>query len=175
MDKKYKIISERLNFREMTEDDFDLIYSILKNKEIMYAWEHGFSENETLKWIEKNKIRYKNDGYSYFFVTEKKTGNFIGLIGPLIENIDGKNYTGIAYILDKKYWKLGYATEAVKACIKYSFEILKVNRVIAEIRPENIASRRVAERVGMKIEGEFIKNYNGKDMLHLIYSILKVK
>lgn len=147
MDKEYKIISERLKFREIAEDDFDSIYNILKDKEIMYAWGHGFSKKETKK--------------------------FIGLMGPLIEDINGEKHIGVAYILDKRYWGLGYATEGVSACIKYAFDILKANKVIAEIRPENIKSRKVAERIGMKIEGEFIKFYNGENMLHLIYSISK--
>lgn len=173
MGKEYKIISERLNFREIIEDDFDLIYNILKDEEIMYAWGHGFSKKETREWIEKNKIRYRNEGYSYFSVFEKKTKKFVGLIGPLIEDINGEKYIGVAYILDKKYWGLGYAIEGVNASIEYAFDILKTNKVIAEIIPENIKSRKVAERVGMKVEGEFIKVYNGENMLHLIYSILK--
>ena len=46
----------------------------------------------------------------------------------------------------------------------------EARRVIAEIRPENRRSRRVAERLGMQVTGEFVKRYHGKDMLHLIYS-----
>lgn len=173
MKNKYRITSERLKFKEIAEDDFDSIHNILKDEEIMYAWGHGFSKKQTVEWIEKNKVRYKNEGYSYFSVFEKETKKFIGLMGPLIEDINGEKYIGVAYILDKRYWGLGYAMEGVSACIKYAFDILKANKVIAEIRPENIKSRKVAEKVGMKIEGEFIKFYNGENMLHLIYSISK--
>ena len=52
----------------------------------------------------------------------------------------------------------------------YAFSSLGARRVIAEIRPENRRSRRVAERLGMQVTGEFVKRYHGKDMLHLIYS-----
>lgn len=173
MKNKYRITGERLNFREIIEEDFNLIHNILRDKEIMYAWGHGFSKKETMEWIEKNRVRYKNEGYSYFSVFEKETKKFIGLIGPLIEDINGEKHIGVAYILDKRYWGFGYATEGVSACIKYAFDFLHVNKVIAEIRPENINSCRVAERVGMKIEGEFVKIYNNESMLHLIYSILK--
>ncbi|MGL5623713.1 GNAT family N-acetyltransferase, partial [Cetobacterium sp.] len=54
MKNKYRITSERLNFREITEEDFHSVYNILKDKEIMYAWGHGFSEDETQEWIKKN-------------------------------------------------------------------------------------------------------------------------
>ena len=175
MKNEYQIISERLKLRKIKEDDYNLIYNILKDEEIMYAWGHSFSKEETKEWIEKNKIRYKNEGYSYFSVFEKQTEKFIGLIGPLIEDINGEKYVGVAYRLDKKYWGLGYATEGVNACIEYAFNVLKVNKVIAEIRPENIKSRNVAKRVGMQIEGEFIKTYKGENILHLIYCILQRK
>ncbi|MGL5413446.1 GNAT family N-acetyltransferase, partial [Cetobacterium sp.] len=54
IDVRDKIVSERLNFREITEEDFHSVYNILKDKEIMYAWGHGFSEDETQEWIKKN-------------------------------------------------------------------------------------------------------------------------
>ncbi|MGL4672468.1 GNAT family N-acetyltransferase [Cetobacterium sp.] len=168
---KYIIESERLKFRKIIDEDFDKIYNILKDEEIMYAWEHGFSESETKEWIQKNKVRYENEGFSYFFVTQKDTGDFIGVIGPLIEEIAEEKYIGVAYIIDKKYWGYGYATEGVKSCIEYAFNILKASKVIAEIRPKNTKSSKVAERVGMKIEGEFIKVYKGNNMRHFIYSI----
>ncbi|MGL5175767.1 MAG: GNAT family N-acetyltransferase [Cetobacterium sp.] len=168
---EYIVESERLKFRKIVDMDFNKIHKILKDEEIMYAWGHGFSEDETREWIEKNKIRYKNEGFSYFSVIQKNTGDFIGVMGPLIEEIGGEKNVGVAYIIDKKYWGNGYATEAVKVFIDYAFNILKVNKVIAQIRPENIKSSKVAQRVGMKLEGEFIKIYKEEEMLHYIYSI----
>ena len=55
----------------------------------------------------------------------------------------------------------------------YAFGRLKSDKVIAEIRPMNRASIKVAERIEMKIEGSFDKVYKDKDMPHLIYSITK--
>lgn len=52
----------------------------------------------------------------------------------------------------------------------YAFDRLGAQKVIAEIRPENRPSRRVAERLGMWVEREFVKHYRGKEMPHLIYS-----
>ena len=48
-----------------------------------------------------------------------------------------------------------------------------LDEVIAEIRPENKKSRRVAERLGMTISGSFVKTYKGKEMPHLIYVLKK--
>ena len=94
-------------------------------------------------------------------------------MGPLVENINGKEFIGVAYILNKKSWGRGYATEGIKECIRYIFENTVAEKVIAQIRPENKSSIKVALRLGMELEGEFIKLYEGKHMKHLIYSIKK--
>ena len=154
------------------EDFFDLKI-IFQDIEIMYAWEHAFTDNEIYEWIEKNLERYSRDGFSYFAAIDKNANNFIGVIGPLIEEIDGIKYMGIAYILNKKYWGMGFATEGAKACVNYAFDILHANKIIAQIRPNNLPSRRVAEKLNMKIEGQYIKNYYNVDMPHLIYSLTK--
>ena len=167
------IETPRLGLRYIAKDDFEELCSFLQNPEVMYAWEHGFTDEEVHQWIEKNLARYSKEGYSYFAAIEKSTGEMIGVIGPLIEEIEGVSHIGIAYILNNKYWSKGFATEGARACINYAFDQLNAAKVIAEIRPENAASRKVAERLGMKIEGQFVKHYNNKEMLHLIYSITK--
>ncbi|MGL6113589.1 MAG: GNAT family N-acetyltransferase [Cetobacterium sp.] len=163
--------SSRINFRKINRNDFNDIYEILGDEEIMYAWEHGFSQEEVKEWIEKNLLRYGNEGYSYFAMIEKNTGKFIGVMGPLIEEIEGEKFLGLAYILNKKYWRQGYGIEGAKACLNYAFKILKGEKVIAQIRPENISSIKVAKSLGMKLEKEIIKTYRGKKMPHLIFSI----
>ncbi|SHK88945.1 GNAT family N-acetyltransferase [Desulforamulus aeronauticus] len=165
--------SERLAFRKIDRDDFKDLCTMLQDIEVMYAWEHAFTDEEVYEWIDKNLIRYENEGFSYFAAIEKATGKFVGVIGPLIEEIDGIPYTGIAYILNKNFWCKGYAVEGAKACMDYAFAKLNADKVIAQIRPNNFPSRKVAEKLGMKIESEYTKHYNGSDMLHLIYSRTK--
>ena len=169
------IESERLKLRKITSDDFDDLCEILQDIEVMYAWEHAFSDSEVAEWIDKNIKRYEADGFSYYAAIEKETNQFIGVIGPLIEDIEGVRYIGIAYILNKRSWNKGYAVEGAKASIEYAFNTLNAAKVIAQIRPENLSSRRVAEKLGMEVENVYIKHYSGKDMPHLIYSIRKQK
>lgn len=142
---------------------------ILQDKAVMYAWEHCFTENGVRQWIDKNLVRYEKDGFSYFAAIEKQSNQVVGVMGPLIELINGVLHIGIAYLLKKAFWGKGYATEGVKACMEYAFHVLHADKVIAQIRPSNIRSRNVARAVGMHIEGAYNKRYHGKDMLHLIY------
>lgn len=162
--------SERLRFREIEEGDATKLCVFLQDAAVMYAWGHAFSDAEVDAWIAENRKRYAAEGFSYFAAIHKDTGEMVGAIGPLIEHIDGIDHFGVAYILKKKYWNCGYAIEGAQACMAYAFEVLRAERVIAEIRPENLASRKVAERLGMRVEGEFVKYYKGEAMVHLIYA-----
>jgi RimJ/RimL family protein N-acetyltransferase len=87
----------------------------LQDIEVMYAWEHAFSDEEVSKWISENIERYETDGFSYFAAVEKETNRLIGVIGPLIEEIENRKCIGVAYILNKSYWNKGYAVEGVRA------------------------------------------------------------
>ena len=144
--------------------------AILQDEQTMYAWEHGFTDDEVREWVKKNIFRYETDGFSYFAVLRHDTGELIGVMGPLMEEVEGSRHIGIGYILRRDCWHCGYAAEGAAACLNHAFEALNAERVIAQIRPENTASRRVAERLGMTVTGQFVKTYRGKEMPHLIYS-----
>lgn len=91
-----RLETERLRPRPLTDGDTEALRPILQDAEVMYAWEHAFSDEEVRAWI-------------------------------------------------------------------------------AEIRPENLPSRGLAERLGMRPAGSFIKRYRGKDMEHIIYEINKTE
>lgn len=162
------IETERLYLRRLQQEDLPAMSKVLQNEKVMYAWEHAFSAAEVAQWLQECQRRYEEDGFGYLAVMEKKSGNFIGMAGPLMENIDGSKVPGIGYILDNAYWQQGYAVEAARGSINYLLA-LGYKKIVAEIRPENLASRRVAEKLGMQIEGELVKHYRGKDMPHLLY------
>lgn len=159
----------RLELREMTCSDFPLLGRTLQDIEVMYAWEHAFSDDEVLDWIECNIERYRTDGYGYWLAFERESGACIGQLGLLKEEILGIPHMGIGWIVAKEYWGRGYALEGATACLNYAFNTLNAPRVIADIRPSNLASRRVAERIGMLEQGSYNKFYNGVIMPHLLY------
>lgn len=164
------IETNRLYLRKIQLDDYNAIRSILQDIDVMYAWEHAFSDKEVSEWIDENIMRYNRDGYSYWAVIEKDTNQLIGVTGLISEQADDEKYVGIGYIYNKSSWKLGYALEGALACVKYAFETLHVDEVTAQIRPNNLSSRKVAEKLGMTIKNEFVRNYKGKDIKHFFYS-----
>lgn len=165
--------TERLNLRYITQDDFEELKIILKDKDVMYAWEYDFTDNDVQEWIDKNLEHYKKYNLGFFIMSENKTGNIIGQAALEPDTIEGKQYYEIGYILKKEYWHKGYATEMANALKEYAFNTLKLNEVIFEIRPNNLLSCKVAETLEAEICGEFIKNVRSRKMTHLIYKLSK--
>lgn len=166
--------TERLNLRQMDVDDFLELSLILKDREVMAAWEYDFTDKDVYGWINKNKELYERYGLGYFLLQEKSSGNIVGQAALMLDRINGEEYYEIGYILKRECWGQGYATEAAVGLAKYAKEKLCKDVVIFEIRPENNRSRRVAERLGAKECGSFIKNVRGKEMNHLIYKLFMV-
>ena len=163
--------TDRLVLRFMNHGDYSDIAEMLQDAEVMYAWEKTFDDMEVCGWINKMCARYKNDGYGYFLAVDKNLNQAVGQIGLLSEEIGREKFVGVGYMLKRRYFGCGYAAEGAAGCLDYAFNVLKTDRVIADIRPSNGASRHVAEKLGMKAAGSFIKHYDGKDMEHIVYEL----
>jgi len=173
MEQNIVIETPRLILRKISIDDYQGISKILQDIEVMYAWEHAFSDQEIINWINENIMRYDRDGYSYWAVVEKSSGQLVGVCGIIAESADNEDYIGIGYIFNKAFWHQGLAFESANACKSYAFRTLKISELTAQIRPENFRSRNVAEKLGMSVIKQFDRLYRGKQMPHLLYGCSK--
>ena len=163
--------TERLYLREYVEEDFAPLHDIFSDAETMSYYPSPFTIDQTESWITRNLERYQNDGYGLWAVCLKENGFVIGDCGHSNAIINGHKEEEIGYHINKSYWSKGYATEAALKCKEYAFNILKLNKVISIIDPNNQQSIRVAEKTGLKLERqEHI--FNKK---HLIYSAENIK
>ena len=165
------IETERLYLREITQSDFPLLCKHLQDIEVMYAYEHAFSDAEVQEGIEKQFERYKKDGFGVWAVILKANGELIGQCGLSMQPFADREVLEIGYIFQKEYWHKGYATEAAIACKEYAFTKLNADEVFSIIRDTNIASQNVAKRNGMTITDTFTKHYYGIDMPHYLFSV----
>ena len=85
-------------------------------------------------------------GYGLYAVEEKATGAFIGRIGLI--NPEGWPGLEAGWLLGRQHWGHGFATEGARAVVRMAYEALAATHVISLIRPENLASIRVAEKLG---------------------------
>ncbi|MDR2752014.1 MAG: GNAT family N-acetyltransferase, partial [Clostridiales bacterium] len=156
--------TERLKLRGLRQKDMNALFGIMSKPEVMYAWEAGFTKKETRNWISTQISRYRKNGYGYFAVILKSTKKLIGQAGLLRTeaNVNGEQITEIGYIFDNEYWGNGYALEAARACVDLAFHKFGLEKICATIRPENTASAKVAEKLGMKKVGVYVKVHNNK-------------
>jgi len=167
------IETNRLYFRKLTNEDFEDLREMLQDADVMTAWEHIFSELQVQEWLNRQFERYEKDGVGVFAMIEKDTGVMVGQGGLVWSEINGARVLEITYMLKKEYWHKGFAIEGARGLTDYAFKEMDIDKVYIPIRPENSASRKVAEKLGAKVNGEYVKNYNNKDMLHLIYVLDK--
>lgn len=165
--------TNRLFLREMEQSDFNSLCIFLQDFEVMYAYEHAFSNDEVQAWLDNQIRRYKQYGFGLWAIIKKDTNECIGDCGLTYQDFNGKEVLEIGYHLQKKFWHQGFATEVAIACKEYAFNKLNANEVFSIIRDNNIPSQKVAIRNGMKICGEFTKHYYNMDMPHVVFSVKK--
>jgi RimJ/RimL family protein N-acetyltransferase len=142
----------RLRLREFTMNDADAMEAVLGDPAAMQYYPAAFDRKGVEAWIEKNMARYQRDGHSLWAMLLKDTGELIGDCGCAVQEVEGRNEVEVGYHVRRDLWGHGYATEAARACMEYAFTKLGVERVISMIRPENVQSRRVAEKNGLACE-----------------------
>lgn len=116
--RKRKMILEtkRLYLREMNQSDYDALYRILQDEEVMYAYNGAFNDEETQAWLDKQIARYHEYGFGLWAVILKETGEMIGQCGLTMQLWKNRDILEIGYLFQKNYWHKGYAIEAAKAC-----------------------------------------------------------
>lgn len=102
--------------------------------------------------IEKNLTRYRDDGHGFWLAVLKETGQPIGRVGLLKQQVDGQTEDEIGYMIHRPYWRQGFATEAALAVRDYARRELGKQRLISLVRPINIPSQRTALAIGSKPE-----------------------
>jgi ribosomal-protein-alanine N-acetyltransferase len=166
--------TKRLLFRRLVMDDLDHLFALYRDPEIRKYFPDGVlnleETKEELEWFLNGHPEHPELGL--WATIYKKTGQFIGRCGLLPWEIDGKLEIEIAYLLDKAFWQQGLATEAAQGILQYAFTKLNLSRLICLMDPDNIASQKVAERVGMTLERK-VDGIAGDNFPTLIYSIEK--
>ena len=163
--------TERLYLRELNQGDFDALCRMLKDPEVMYAYEGAFSDGEAHSWLDRQIRRYRMWGFGLWAVIEKETGALIGQCGLTMQPWRDTEVLEIGYLLCRAYWRRGYAAEAAEACRQYAFETLGAGEVCSIIRDTNTASQRVALQIGMERRDSWTKRYRGVDMPHHRYVV----
>lgn len=145
--------TDRLILRPFKEDDINDFYEYARVDGVGEAagWVHHKDVEES-----KEILTHFIKEHRVFAITEKQSGKVIGSVGiersgEIYERDFGdKNINEVGYVLSKDYWGKGLMTEAVKAVIRYLFDILNCDVVTVGHSVKNDRSRRVIEKCGFK-------------------------
>ena len=146
------IVTHRLKLRELAEDDLDFAALMLGDPEVMRYYPKQLTRDESLGWIKRQISRYALDGHGLWLVSLRQTGEPVGQVGLVRQHVVDGHEQEMGWLLHRPYWGNGYATEAAFGVRDYAFQTLGIDHVISLIRPVNEKSRRVAERLGMKVD-----------------------
>ena len=164
--------TERLLLRHQVIEDLDDLWALYCDPEITkYIPDAPRTREEAQEELEWHMHGHpKHPELGLWATIHKETGKFIGRCGLLPWTIDDVNEVEVAYTIARNYWGQGLGSEAAQAILKYGFEKLHLSRMVCLIDPENKASKKVAEKMGMVWE-KTVDDYEGDHIPFWIYSI----
>lgn len=151
-----RIETPRLVLRTMRPDDLEQLLTIFGDPKVMAAFRvPPFDREQMETWLNRNLTHQEQYGYGLFSVIRKIDQRLIGDCGLEHMEIDGELTAELGYDFCSDTWNQGYATEAASAVRDYAFQVLELPSLISLIRVGNEASRRVSEKIGMRLKEEF--------------------
>ena len=162
--------TERILLRPLAFTDLDALHMVLGDAETMRYYPHAFSLDETRDWIQWNLDSYAKHGHGLWGLELRETGELVGDCGLTIQHVDGDDFVEVGWHVRRDVWGRGLATEAGAACRDHALDELRVDRLVSLVRPENKASCRVAEKLGLRVWKETLR---GPGWVHRVYSLTK--
>jgi RimJ/RimL family protein N-acetyltransferase len=142
--------TERLRLRQFRETDLDAYARITGDADTMRYIARGqpFDRDEAWRSLGYLLGHWQIRGYGLWAVEEKQSGALIGRIG--LYRPEGWPGLEVGWLVARDRWGEGLATEGAHAALDYAFTVLGEPRAISAIAPENAASIRVAEKLGLR-------------------------
>ncbi len=149
------IETPRLILREFCLDDLNRYWEIQRDPEMTrYTADGGVKSIEAIEDAIRNQVLpdYQTHGYGRWAVVHRESNLLIGFAG--LKYLTDRSEVDIGYRLSPEYWGQGLATEAASAVMNYGWNVLELSQIIGMVLPENTASVRVLQKLGM----EFIQH-----------------
>jgi RimJ/RimL family protein N-acetyltransferase len=141
--------TERLLLRELEPGDLDDLAELFGDPEVTRYYQRL---PEPRAWLDWNRGLYAERGFGLWAVVLKETGEMVGDCGLTPQVVEGVDEIEVGYHLKRAFWGHGLATEAARRCRDHARDELAIARLIAIIDPRNLASQRVANRIGLAFE-----------------------
>jgi [ribosomal protein S5]-alanine N-acetyltransferase len=156
------LATARLLGRPLSEDDFDDLYLLHRDKRILASFGDTtpLTAEETHEFLDSKLAHWRANAFG-IWVFRHAAGSFVGRCGIHRWSLDGQAETEIGYIVRSEAWGQGFATEIGAAVVDHAFSTLRLAALVGFTRPTNGRSRRVLEKLGFDYERTF--NADGID------------
>lgn len=165
-----QIETERLILRRLTAADVEPLARILSDPVTMQHWPAPLTAAEVEAWVARNLRRYADDGFGRMALLLAESREVIGDCGIVRAEVAGEPVYDLGYIVHHPHWGRGYATEAALALRDHAFRRLALPALHANMAFDNRPSRRVAERIGMRLVREY-ENPRNRNLRTFLYRI----
>ena len=139
----------RLRLRPWTPDDAETWFNILQEDGILryFPNPHPPARAKADAYIAHHLTHWQERGYGHWAVVTRDDDRVVGWNG--LEYLPDLDETEVAYLLSKRVWGRGYATEATRLTVQFGFETIGLQKIIGLVHPDNIASISVLEKCGL--------------------------
>ena len=152
MDDGFQLETERLRLRAYRREDVEVLAPMLADPEHMAYYPAPFSREQTVAWVERQLERYRRDGFGLWVIEDREDAGFLGTAGPSIQVVEGIPEVELGWHVRPGAKGRGIAPEAGAAARDWAFATLDAGHLISLVRPENVPSARVAEKLGMRVD-----------------------
>jgi RimJ/RimL family protein N-acetyltransferase len=141
--------TSNLFLRPWNLKDADAWFNIMQEEGILRYFPNQMppSREKAELYITHHSAHWQLRGYGHWAVVTRQDGNVVGWSG--LEYLPELDETEVAYLLSKKVWGQGVATEAARASVRFGFESTGLEKIIGLVHPENLGSVRVLEKCGL--------------------------
>ena len=161
--------TDRLLLRYQRDEDFDFIVELWTN-EIITRYVGGPRNINTLSESIKNvALDPKKERHDLWYIVLKNSKKLIGMAGLLSKEINNEKFYEINYFIEEKHWNKGFATEITNGIMDHFLKTEAIKTFIAIIDKENIASIKVAGKIGMKYWKTEIRGSGVKDIYKVVF------
>lgn len=143
--------------REILGNDFDFLLRMMSDAEVMRYYPRPYTDRDVRDFINRMRARYRDDGCGLWLVLDRESGEPLGRVGLMRQEVNGADEFEVGYMIHRPFWRRGFASEAAVAVRDWAFAERRLPRVVSLIRPENAPSQGVARKLGMTIAGEIIQ------------------
>jgi RimJ/RimL family protein N-acetyltransferase len=147
--------SARLVLRELDERDVPALHGLFGDPLTLQHWPFTMSEEEVRAMVQRARASYAETGLGLWGLELRETGALAGSAG--LRRTNRADELELLWHLRREHWGKGYATEAARALVELG-RGLGASRFIAPILPGNAPSARVAQRLGMRLEGKTMRH-----------------